>query len=496
MNSKQKIITFLLVAITVVILFLYGLVDKEYNIAKEVYQVYLNGEAIGTIADEDKLYDLIDNNQQLIKEKYNVTNVYPPNNFEIIKKYTYDEKLTTAEDIYNKIEQLEDFTIKGYVITINPNDPEKEAFTINVTDKKIFESAINKFINTFVDEEVFIDYMNGTQKDIVDTGSIIENMGFNETFKIKESLISVNEKIFTDEISLSQYLLFGDQEETKYYTIKAGDTITSVSEENKLNTEEFLIANPKYESEDSLLAINDQVNVTLIKPMISLTYQLYSVSDEEQYFEKKIVYDKSKPSSYSQITQSGVTGLTRLTERYTVTNGEQSQGSEVISKEVLREKVDQITTKGRRYYGVTGNYIDAGTGWAWPTNSGYRITSPYGYRWGAMHNAIDISGTGFNSPIYAANDGEVVVANKQCKNCSYWSLGHYVVIKHANNYYTLYAHMNSLNVSVGQTVSKGTIIGKMGETGRATGVHLHYSVSIGQPYSESYRYINPLNLYR
>ena len=56
--------------------------------------------------------------------------------------------------------------------------------------------------------------------------------------------------------------------------------------------------------------------------------------------------------------------------------------------------------------------------------------------------------------------------------------------------------MNSLNVSVGQTVSKGTIIGKMGETGRATGVHLHYSVSIGQPYSESYRYINPLNLYR
>lgn len=496
MNSKEKIITSLLVAITIIILFLYGLIDKEYNMAKEVYQIYLNGESIGTISDKEKLYNLIDKNQQLIKEKYNVTNVYPPNNFEIIKKYSYNEELTTAEEIYNKIENLDDFTIKGYEITITPKDKEKESFNIYVTDKVIFESAINSFINAFVDEEDFKSYMEGTQKEIVDTGNIIENMSFNETFKIKEALISINERIFTDEISLSQFLLFGDQAETKYYTIKAGDTITSVSDENKLNTEEFLIANPKYESENSLLAINDKVNVTLIKPMISLTYQLYSVSDEEQYFEKKVVYDKSKPSSYSQITQSGVTGLIRLTERYTVTNGEQSQGIEKISQEVLREKVDQITTKGRKYSGVTGSYINLGNGWGWPTNSGYRITSPYGYRWGSMHSAIDISGTGLNSPIYAANDGVVVVANKECKNCSYWSLGNYIIIKHDNNYHTMYAHLNSINVSVGQTVSKGTIIGKMGETGRATGVHLHFSVSIGEPYSSSYKYLNPLTLYR
>ena len=70
------------------------------------------------------------------------------------------------------------------------------------------------------------------------------------------------------------------------------------------------------------------------------------------------------------------------------------------------------------------------------------------------------------------------------------------VLAYQNNYHTMYAHLNSINVSVGQTVSKGTIIGKMGETGRATGVHLHFSVSIGEPYSSSYKYLNPLTLYR
>ena len=60
----------------------------------------------------------------------------------------------------------------------------------------------------------------------------------------------------------------------------------------------------------------------------------------------------------------------------------------------------------------------------------------------------------------------------------------------------MYAHLNSIGVSVGQQVKKGDIIGKMGETGYATGVHLHFSLSIGQPYTSSYRFLNPLSLYK
>ena len=55
--------------------------------------------------------------------------------------------------------------------------------------------------------------------------------------------------------------------------------------------------------------------------------------------------------------------------------------------------------------------------------------------------------------------------------------------------------MDSLLVSVGQKVRKGDVIGTMGDTGYATGVHLHLSVSYGWPYKGSYRFVNPLSIY-
>jgi hypothetical protein len=60
------------------------------------------------------------------------------------------------------------------------------------------------------------------------------------------------------------------------------------------------------------------------------------------------------------------------------------------------------------------------------------------------------------------------------KNLGNTSYGKYIVIKHASGWKTLYAHLNSFNVSVGQTVSTGTLIGKVGSTGGSTGPHLHY----------------------
>ena len=51
-----------------------------------------------------------------------------------------------------------------------------------------------------------------------------------------------------------------------------------------------------------------------------------------------------------------------------------------------------------------------------------------------------------------------------------------IIIKHNNGYETLYAHLSSIDVSVGQTVPQGTKIGVMGSTGRSTGIHLHFEV--------------------
>ena len=111
-------------------------------------------------------------------------------------------------------------------------------------------------------------------------------------------------------------------------------------------------------------------------------------------------------------------------------------------------------------------------------NKGNLVT--WGYKKGT-HNGIDVVGTGSTLDyIVAHSDGTVVQArnNYATNDSTGGSYGNYVLIKHTNGYYTLYAHMryNSVTVKVGQTVKKGQVIGYMGNTGYAFGAHLHFEV--------------------
>ena len=91
--------------------------------------------------------------------------------------------------------------------------------------------------------------------------------------------------------------------------------------------------------------------------------------------------------------------------------------------------------------------------------------SPFGYRWGTLHDAIDIAGCGYGSNIFAAQDGTVVQSAYKYDN------GEFITIDHHNGYYTMYAHMvsGSRRVKVGDYVVKGQVIGSMGMTGAASG---------------------------
>lgn len=490
MKLKDKIITSIICLSIFVFLLIFGSNDYFGNTPKTVYQVYLNGQKMGLIANADELYNLINEEQKDIKEKYEVSNVYPPLGFEVVKYTTYDDDIVDANQIYDKIKDQDDFTIEGYQITISSEDDEKSDIVINVLDEDIFKEALKDVVTAFISEDEFNNYINNTQAEIVDTGQIIEHMYFEEKINITKTYISANDKIYTDENELSQYLLFGENVEQKTYEVKEGDTIASISEANELNTQEFLIANPKFRDENSMLAIGENVNITLINPQLTLIEELHVVQDVEAVLNKETKYDTTKSSDYSEVTQQGVTGITRFTQKVRVVNGEQNQGVEVVSKETIREAVTEITTKGKKSYSyVTGTFVDSGGDWVWPTNSPYLITSEYAYRNGKMHNGLDISGTGYGSPIYAAKDGIVVTSS------THYSLGKYIIISHENNYYTMYAHLSSQKVKAGQTVTRGQIIGLMGSTGNSTGTHLHFSATIGMPY-EGGTFFSPWKLYK
>lgn len=106
-----------------------------------------------------------------------------------------------------------------------------------------------------------------------------------------------------------------------------------------------------------------------------------------------------------------------------------------------------------------------------------RITSPFGMRnhptlnRRKMHNGIDF-GSGMNTPVFAAADGKVTLAQYSR------SFGNWIIIEHSNGYVTIYAHLNSFNTKVGAFVSKGNIIGYTGNTGRSSGAHLHYEIRL------------------
>jgi len=108
----------------------------------------------------------------------------------------------------------------------------------------------------------------------------------------------------------------------------------------------------------------------------------------------------------------------------------------------------------------------AGTGgkFIWPAQ-GIITQYPVSY-----HMAVDIANRA--APPIAAGDAGVV----SYAGCLRYGYGCHVIINHADGYQTLYAHLSSYNVSPGQSVGRGQVIGKMGSTGRSTGTHLHFEV--------------------
>jgi murein DD-endopeptidase MepM/ murein hydrolase activator NlpD len=101
------------------------------------------------------------------------------------------------------------------------------------------------------------------------------------------------------------------------------------------------------------------------------------------------------------------------------------------------------------------------------------FTSGFGYRWGALHGGVDLAGP-IGTPIYAASDG--VVADAGPTNSGY---GAWVKIRHSDGTVTLYGHINSWTVQIGQRVFAGDQIATIGNRGYSTGPHLHFEVLLG-----------------
>ncbi|AUM74392.1 DUF5930 domain-containing protein [Paracoccus jeotgali] len=106
-----------------------------------------------------------------------------------------------------------------------------------------------------------------------------------------------------------------------------------------------------------------------------------------------------------------------------------------------------------------------------PVKSAFRYTSGFGQRWGRAHQGVDLAAP-VGTPIVAPGEGVVTFAGWQR------GYGNLIKIEHALGTETRYGHLSKIRVKVGQKVSRGALIGDMGNTGRSTGPHLHYEVRV------------------
>ena len=531
--NKAKTIMIVIVSIILAGLIIVGLTithiilnDKKVN---EVYDVYLDGELIGTIKSKTKLEKYIDSEQSDLKKEYGVKKVYIPNGIDIQKVIRYDSKLVSEKDIYKEIKSKKSFSIKGYIVTITPKKQKKEntdeesttdeleldetgvlkgeEVTLYILKEKDFDKAVKNVLYVFENQDAIGKYVKKKQDKIETTGTIIDNVYIDQDVSIKEAFISTDEQIFVNDTELTKYLLFGSLNSKQDYTVQRGDTIESIAFNNKLSVEEFLIVNPEYTSKNNLLTIGQNVNVALISPVVRLVVEKTVVEDMPKAFDTIEEKDSSMYMGKTKVKTEGVEGVQRVTSKVQYING-QEQPSYIINATVIKEPVNKVVLVGTKvdsyYQGGGAPAVTTGV-WGWPTVSPYKITSPYGYRWGRFHQGIDISGCGFGSPIYSIGEGTVLEVTNNCADQGYYGsscgggYGNSVWIRHNENVYAVYAHIRSaITVSPGQTVRKGQLIGYMGNSGSSTGTHLHFGTYYGGTHYGRYgggQAFNPLSLY-
>ena len=163
-------------------------------------------------------------------------------------------------------------------------------------------------------------------------------------------------------------------------------------------------------------------------------------------------------------------------------NAQQNEYLTLLSGEDTAELWGQLlggfTSVGDEVMTPAGNWQPTGA-LQWPLTVPGTITSQFGYRTDPIsgetsyHNGTDIAAPE-GSPILAAAGGTVTIANA----LDSWggSYGYYVKLDHGNGLETLYAHCSSICITTGQQVKAGQVIGYVGQTGRATGSHLHFEV--------------------
>lgn len=399
-----------------------GTAYAEKNI-NTVYQVYVDDESIGTVEKKEDI-------QSFIEDRVHRAEItYSEEDLKLNEDITFkrEKNLSSDSNKAKVLEQLEEsISVSAESVQVNIDD-QKVAY---LSGKEEIEEVKQRLKEKYVEEETLtqLEFKDSKGKPIEKEEGESGILSVELSHEIKGESLHVHPSRIS---SVSQAV----------QKVKNGTVV---------------------EDNGESLGGNKPVEGKVSEPLTEVVVKEKDVQEKPIESSRKIVETNDLLKGETETKKEGSDGRKEIHTLITKKNGS-VETRETLKEEVVEEPVEEVILKGTKIIPSRGT----GT-FAWPAVEGM-ITSHVGERWGRYHKGIDIAGVD-DRTIKAADNGEVVTAEYQS------GFGNKVVVDHNNGYETIYAHLASIDVEVGETVRKGNKLGVMGTTGNSTGVHLHFEI--------------------
>ncbi len=253
------------------------------------------------------------------------------------------------------------------------------------------------------------------------------------------------------------------------YTVKDGDSISGIASHFGISVNTILWAND--------LTVKSTIKPGMTLVILPVSGTQHTVTSGETLYSIAATF---KASAQEIATFNGLDeGATVVVgSTLVIPGGEVSTTAPAPTTTHKTSSTTTKTTSSASSSSTKGTSVSVKADLGTPAASGssyYENPVPGAILYQGIHgnNAVDLSAPS-GTPIHAAAAGTVIIS----KGDAAWNGGYgsYVVVSHSNGTQTLYAHMSKDIISVGDTVSQGQLLGYVGETGEATGNHLHFEV--------------------
>lgn len=462
------------------------------------YSVRINDIEIGKANSRaDARQALADARKRLSREYSQV--VYMDPKYEVLKENSMiAERMTVSEledaiysSLFSCIMDLEEqiaYTVRidDYTVTLGSSEEVVELMekvTAQYDTRNEFQVSLDSLgsegdyavcvvksevVNTDVD--IVAAALNGDTATTKEDGTVVYD-GITGIFFEQEVTVSETPaaQAFIVSVSEAYEAITKEQEENTVYYVQSGDTLSQIAENYDLDLEQIYELNPSV-SEDSVIVPGDEIIVTVPRSEITVVTTKRQTYEEDYQAEPQYVDDDTAYRGTNTVVSEGTTGHRKVTAEITYVNGKQTD-VQVLEQKIMTESQPQVISVGIL---TPPAYIKpiAGT-----------FSSGYGSRDGSFHKGADWlapQGTAVN----AAAEGTVTRAGW------YAAYGYCVDISHSDGSMTRYAHLSSVSVSAGQTVSQGQLIAYSGNTGDSTAPHLHFELWINGSTVNPLNYVN------